>query len=909
MAAPVSTPVLVHTKLNRPRIAVELVVRDRLYAMLDGEQPLIVVTAPAGYGKTTLLSDWVAARQLRCAWLSLDANDNDLGVFLQYVAAALAPFVPAVDVTRIGASGAGVRVPLPTAAHWLAEALDANEEQIILVLDDYHVISEPEIHLFLAQLLRYPPACLRLVIVSRVDPPLQLAALRARGKLAEIRTRDLRFTDAETTTYLARELNGLPEPEIIENLIDSTEGWVAGLHLAALLLRNADAGAATSTIQRHRRLAIDYLAVEVFAQQPSDVQAFLLKTSILQRMCPSLCDAVLPSSGHTPAKQMLAYLEQQDLFVFALDDVGQWFRYHHLFQRFLRHMLESSTSPEELTALHRTAATWCCEQGLIDEAISYFLQGNRVEQAAALVEQHRQAAMNREDWAQLARWLHLLPRAAINTNLQFLLLESWVLHKYERLAELPERLDLAAALLDGSTLPPATQAALCGEIDALRSQFLYLVGEPQRANDAAQRALAALPLEYASARGLAWIFYAGGIFQLQGLQPALDTLGVAAAEDRTRSTLVTSRVLIATCFLYWMAADLPNLLATAEDLRQLAVRNNWPESRLWAHYFQGTAHYQLNNLPAARSNFAQVVQEQFAAAGYAYVYSSFGLAAALHGLGERGAAQAAAAAVMEHAHYTSDHDLRRVTVTFQAQLAAYRDEHDVAFVRAASGDRNVAAPMHTFFDVDVALIDLLVRIGTPACRDEAERRVSKLERRLAAEHNHRFLIEVLILKAILGAAQQPANARAALEEAIRLAQPGGVKRTFLDAPPALDSLLGALHLTGAQAAFVQEIKRLRASGEAKDETPHAPAIKRPVAIVQPHHPDLVELLTQRELEVLQLLALRLTNKEIALALSISTGTVKQHTRSVFQKLHADNRRDAIVQARSMGFRFDASYPA
>lgn len=901
---------LVHTKLNRPRIAVELVERHRLYAMLDVNRPLTVVTAPAGYGKTTLVSGWVEASQRRCAWISLDAHDSHPGLFIQYLYAALEQVLPPAAYARISAPGVGAPGPLAATARQLADVLEQVEEHFILVLDDYHTISEPAIHLFLAQLLRYPPHCLRLVIASRVDPPLPLAALRALNQLTEIRTRDLRFTDRETAEYLAHELDRALDPETLDLLMESTEGWIAGLHLATLLLRNKDAGSTAALVQRHRRLAIDYLTAEVFAEQPPDVQSFLLRTSILQRMCPALCDAILHAMKLPPARQIIEHLATLDLFIVALDDEQQWFRYHHLFQRLLRHMLDDSVSPGEIAALHRAASRWCGEHGFIDEAVSYALAGGDIEHAARLIEQHRHAAMNGENWQQLARWLHLLPPAVVSTDPRFALLEAWVLHKYQRLADLLERLDLAQALLDASTLPPETRSAQRGEIDALRSQYFYLSGEPRRAQEMARRALKNLPLQCASGRGLAWLFLAGSTFQLDGLQPAFSLLEAAWTEDPARRTAVASRILIVTCFLYWQAADMLNLKDVAEELLQLAVRNDWGESRLWAHYFRGSARYELNELDAAIDDFREVVNQRHAAAGYTYVYSSFGLAAALQAQGNLQAATAAAAAVLEQMPQTSDQDLRRTVTIFQALLTMRQGvPQDVDLTCPAGSDRALALPMPGFFETEVARVDLLVRKGTPACLAEAKRRVGLLENRLAADHNDRFLIDILVIKALLCAAQgQQSDALAALQQALALAQRGGLLRVFLDAAPALDPLLKTLQLAGPQESFRQYIRRERARSHAGTERANKPAAVANPALMQPRHPDLIELLTQRELEVLQLLALRMTNKEIARALAISTGTVKQHTRSVFQKLHAGNRRDAIVQARSMGFQFNATYP-
>jgi LuxR family maltose regulon positive regulatory protein len=866
-----------------------------------------VVTAPAGYGKTTLISDWVAATQPFCAWLSLDHDDSQPGVFIRYFLAAIKRCIPPDVYARVLEPVVGAPFSLAGVARQLADVLEQVEEHFVLVLDDYHAVTEPEIHLFLAQLLRYPPSCLRLVIASRTDPPLPLAVLRAQAQLTEIRTRDLRFTSAEMAEYLGRELHCELETETLSSLMDSTEGWITGLRLAALLLRNKDAGASAALVQRHRGLAIDYLAAEVFAQQPAELQSFLLKTSILQRLSPALCDAVAGPEKLLRAQQILAQLEKQDLFVVALDDTGQWFRYHHLFQQFLKRMLQESIGASEIDALYAAASRWCNDHGLVDEAIGYALAGNDMPEATRLIDCHRHAAMNREDWQQLERWLHLLPRAAINTSPQLLLLEAWTLHKYERLTEVRERLDLAQALLDTNMLSPATEASLRSELDALYSQQFFWTADPQDTAAAAQRALEQLPTEYASARGVAWVFLAGSLFQITALEPTLDTVGKMAAAEQSRHTAVASRILLAKCFLYWMAADLVNMQESAEELLALALRHSLQESRLWACYFRGCARYARNQLQAAIDDFSEVVQQRHAAAGFTYIYSVLGLAAALYAQGNSQAAQAAAGTVLEHAQRTDDPGTRLLGLAFQAHLAARQGSADLDFVRRTGADRSLEAmPLPGFFAAPVALADILIRANTPASLAEAGQRIDRLERRLIANHNDYFLIDVLILKAILYAGREQQAAAAALKKAVTLARRGGLIRAFLDAAPALDVLLTNMQWEAPLALFVEQIKKERKRKRAGNQPVGAPLRPVPVAL-QPRHPDLIELLTQREMEVLQLLALRMTNKEIAQALAISTGTVKQHTRSVFQKLHAENRRDAIVQAHKLGFQFNAAY--
>ncbi len=368
-----------------------------------------------------------------------------------------------------------------------------------------------------------------------------------------------------------------------------------------------------------------------------------------------------------------------------------------------------------------------------------------------------------------------------------------------------------------------------------------------------------------------------------------------------------------------MAADLLNLKEAAEELLLLARLHHWRESIVWALYFHGNAMYALNDLTAAADDYTEVLNQRHIAPGFAFVHCTFGLASVLQAQGNEQAAMAVVQMGRDYGRQIGNEPIQHTVAAFQAYLAARQGRLDEAYAWAVGANRAVQAlPMPHFFAPGVAIAAILVQAGTPACHAEAEQMLGQLERFLAATHNRRCLVDVLILKAILWhARQRRPDALAALAAAVAAAQPGRMLRPFLDADSALDTLLPHLRPDPEQAEFVEQIRRERGctkptgaviiQDKAYGAAPVNLSLSREV-IVQPQHPDLIELLTLRELQVLRLLAVRLTNKEIAHALGISVGTVKQHTRSVFSKLHADNRRDAIVQARNMGFQLDSPHP-
>jgi len=388
-AAAAERDVLLATKLHLPQPRAGFLPRlrlvDRLTEGLASE--LTLVCAPAGFGKTSLLGDWARRRTQPTAWLSLDEGDNDPVRFWWYVAAAL-------DTAGAGTGRLTARLggPRPVALELVVTAvinqLATSPDEVVLVLDDYQVIESPAVHDSLVLLLDRLPPGLRVVLASRADPPLPLARLRARNQLAELRAADLRFTLLEAAAFL-REAAGLDLTAASLAALDArTEGWAAGLQLAALSLRgHTDPAGFVATFSGSHRHVLDYLTEEVLTRQPGQVTSFLLETSVLERLSGPLCDAV---TGRTDSQVMLEAIERANLFLLPLDEVRRWWRYHHLFADLLRARLQQA-HPDRVPALHRNAAAWLERRGLVDDAIRHALAAGEVEWAARLVEQHAQA--------------------------------------------------------------------------------------------------------------------------------------------------------------------------------------------------------------------------------------------------------------------------------------------------------------------------------------------------------------------------------------------------------------------------------------------------------------------------------------------------------------------------------------
>ena len=560
MAHPAELLNLRWTKLSPPRTAGDLVRRARVRERLDRslEHPLTLVCAPAGYGKTTLLSDWLAGSGYPYVWLSLDESDNDLVVFLNYFVAAIRTVYPQACTNTLGLLAAPELPPPTRLANALANDLEALPCQpgpadgrcCILVLDDYHLLRNEAIAALLGEIWRHPPRTVHLILSTRQDPPLPLDVLRARGELSEIRIQELRFTREEVAVFM-QQATGLPLDEpAIALLAERTEGWAAGLRLAALTLTtHDDIHGHLAELPADNRYVMDYLMGEVLSHIPAATQEFLLKTSILDRLSGPLCDAVTGTAASPwNGQAYLAWLAQAGLFTWSVDPQQQWYHCHHLFRRLLRIQLEQRHSPEEIAKLHIRASAWLAGNGFVDEAIEHSLTAGDVAEAIRLVETHRHAAMNQERWPDLQRWLSRLPRQVIDEHPELVLAEAWLLHHRAALADVPERLARAEALLqqtplgEHARLDEEARLRLQGEIDALTSQLVYWTADAERTLTLAQRALAVTPIEHSYVRALARLFAATALQMRGDIRGRSQRLDEGLREDRFRSHTYAPRL-------------------------------------------------------------------------------------------------------------------------------------------------------------------------------------------------------------------------------------------------------------------------------------------------------------------------------------------------------------------------------
>lgn len=488
-------PPLLTTKLYIPSLRPELVSRPRLLTRLNEglarQAGVTLISAPAGFGKTTMLSAWIPHSQRCVVWVSLDEGDNDPTRFWVYFIGAIQKLQSNLGENALLLLQSPQPPPLELILTTLLNELAPFPDSFALVLDDYHVVENPAIHAATLFLLDHLLPQMHLIITTRVDPPLPLSRLRARGQLTELRAADLRFTSAEVATFL-NEVRGLNlSAETVVALETRTEGWIAGLQLAALSMQGRDnINGFVEAFTGSHRFILDYLTDEVLQQRPKGTGDFLLQTSILDRLCGSLCDAV---TGQRDGQMTLERLEQANLFIVALDDERKWYRYHHLFAEVLRQGLQRSLSAEVVADLHCRASTWYEQEGLVDEAVHHALVGYDFEQAARLIEGVHSTKWQTGEIKTLQGWLAALPVAAWRTHPRLWLVQAWAAMTLGEFSEADEKLreaEAAVALLD-----EASARSLLPEVLAFRASYASLIRDPS-AVQLAQQALRDLPQDY-----------------------------------------------------------------------------------------------------------------------------------------------------------------------------------------------------------------------------------------------------------------------------------------------------------------------------------------------------------------------------------------------------------------------------
>ena len=894
-------PALLTTKLYIPPVRPELVPRPKLLERLNVglTRKLTLVSAPAGYGKTTLISAWLHTTDLPFTWFSLDEGDNDPIRFFTYLVAALQEVDVQMGCTVQERLEAAQPPALESLVAMLINDIATASRRFVLVLDDHHTITERAIHEGIGFLLDRQPPQMHLVIATRQDPPLPISRLRARGEMTEIRRQELCFSPQETADFFKRSLGLDLSASEMAILGERTEGWIVGLQLAGLSMQGRDVENRARFIDefsgRHHFI-LDYLTDEVLRRQPEPIQTFLLQTCILDRMCGPLCDALvgqaagpegaLASDGQTTLEK----LQSANLFVVPLDDERNWYRYHQLFAQLLRARLRETYLGRAIE-LHRRAATWYEEAGLGYDAVRHAIATKDDALAASVMER---AILKLDTWMSVdittvLGWIRALPDKVVRTKPWLRLFMSRTLYITGHREAADQILQDLEEWLQANTDVPEAEYLL-GLALADRAGYASVHGELRQARELAERMLARASRSdvVTRVRALAILgmahYRAGALGEAhrafsEAVDAGREEDGIRFAIGPIVSNLAEIQFLQGHLRLAWQTCQQAVEIGTVDGQRHATTG--------FAGLERAKISYEWNDLEAAERNVLEGL-ELLRRGGIGEHFGNMHavLAQIRQAQGDRAGARSA---ILEAVQITESARIRRLSIqalAYQTRIWLAQGELELARRWARDYGQTGETEYLREFE-DLTLVRVMLAEDQPA---EALALLDSLLRGAVAAGRGGRVIEVLALRSLARQAQgQTTRALDDLARALELAEPESFVRTFVDEGDPMATLLRQAASQGIAPAYASRLLSAFRASESRGPT----GLSLPV---QP----LVEPLSKRELEVLDLLAEGLTNAEIAQRLVVSVPTVKSHTRSIYGKLGVHSRKQAVAQSRKLG---------
>jgi LuxR family maltose regulon positive regulatory protein len=875
---------LLSTKLYIPSPRPNLVARPRLVEHMESgfhqNHKLTLISAPPGFGKTTLIGEWIVAGRRPVAWLSLDEADDDPVRFTSYLVATFQQVDASIGQAVQLALQSPQMPPIQSLVTPLINDIIAAGKDLTLVLDDYHLISSLTVQQILEFLVEHQPPSMHTIISTREDPLLPLTRLRARGQLTEIRERDLRFTAEEAATFLNQTMGLSVSGEAVQALANRTEGWVAGLQLAALALKQGgdDTDSFVATFAGGDRYIMDYLVTEVLGQQPEETRVFLYQTAILDTLAADLCDAI---TERQDSRQILDRLEGANLFLFPLDNRREWYRYHRLFAEFLR----MSLGREEQKGLHQKAMAWYEEHGLMDKAIQHALVYARLsadlDPAERLIRLAAEAALMAGNLTTLQGWLDALPDAHVRACGELATCKGWMLAFTGASAQAEEYAIAAeAAFQQDATLP-----ANWGKLLLLRAFVAALSRQDyEDAIALTGGALEALGDEHPHWQVIAYWIRAESLERTRNISQAIDAFRKARQTGLAQGNHIFTSIAEGSLALSLNTHGLRReALHICEEALERYTDDLGRHSPMACLIFirLGMLAYETNQVELSRHYYEQALSlSEKLALGTNLTYLYGMLAPTLYAQGETGAALDA----LQKAYpIVNEMDYLEVDWFLGLEAGIRLKQGEFAFVQRWAETANMSPgdePEYMRIEQQLVYARLLLAENRPA---DARRWLAALEHFTQERGLFRWLISTHILQALL--AEQMGDRVAAcdaLTQALQLAAPEGYFRAFLDEDRRVVTLLPEVRHVAPD--FVGRLLDFARQVDARQGRPTQP---------------LEEPLSERELEVLGLIASGLSNSDIAQKLFITVGTVKRHINNIYGKLEVTSRTQAMVKAREL----------
>jgi LuxR family maltose regulon positive regulatory protein len=910
---------LILTKLCLPFIRPSLVTRQHLLEqLLQGLRgPLTLIIAPAGFGKTTLAASAVASCGMPVAWLSLDPNDSQAGRFLNYVITALQTADQTIGREATQLLGGLQQVSPESVLISLINDLNTAAREMVLVLDDYQFISSQAVHDQVLFLLEHCPVTLHLLIASRSDPPLPLARLRVRGQMIELRTADLRFTPEEAAQFLNEIMSLQLDTESIAMLEQRTEGWIAGLQMAALSMRGrGDVGEFIKGFSGTNRYILDYLLEEILSRQSPQIQHFLLYTSILERLAAPLCDALLvndeavqrEANGGSPGSEslrfgesafILEYLERANLFLVPLDDERIWFRYHHLFADLLRTQLQQSLGVQGVVQLHVRAADWHGQNGSLVEAIHHASMASDEERVERFIEQNYMELVSRGEQSWLRSWTGTLSKVQVYHRPWLCIYKAYSHSWFGELDRAEVFLEAAEKRIRADTSAPDTQSML-GHVTYIKSRVTAMRGDLPRAIEYCIAAREYVPpsnlaLQLDTRITLGYEYFLNGDYENASLilnEMIRSGISAGAVINTVAASCLMAR-------LYTIQGLLHKSYDTYQTTTQLIpdARGQHLGARALVEVGIADVLCEWNELDAALTHLKQglsLLPLWGKADDLTLAYITLARIHLAQG-NESAAIEAVEKATQVVQKSGLFPEAPRALELAQVKTWLAQGDLQAATHWAASLQQRLGSDDQFMFENELTHIAQARVLIAQNSVNEAIEILLRLEETACSAHRMGRVIEILLIESL--AMRRKGDFEAAilaLTKCLTLAEPQGYVRVFLDDGKPVQTLLAEWLAHANPSSLRNYAVRLLSHFDTEPPVVTAAQVK-----VLPTG-NLIEPLSERELEVLHLMALGRTNKEIAQQLIVAPGTIKAHTASIYRKLNVTNRTEAAARARQLG---------
>lgn len=892
---------ILNTKLYKPEVKSHYVFRKEIVENLEQhrDKPLTLVVAATGYGKSVTISEWLDFTKAKHCWVTLDDELNDLQLFLNHLVFSVKNSFPD-SLQELSKILEAIELPNEkTISNYLINDLDEIGENLILVLDDYHLINNKQIHTLLEGLLKYCPKKFHLIIITRRDPPLKLNTLKANGEVNEIRMSDLSFTPTETVT-LANKLTRLELSEdLVKDLLEKTEGWIVGLRLALLTMNNErDLKKAVDEIKGDKHFFTQYLLAEVLHLQEKEVRKILLIASIFDRFNKELMKCVMKdhslindNTDDSVFDNLFDRFKNASLFIISLDSNGEWFRYHHLFRDFLINQVKKQYSNEEIKEYHKHGSEYFYSNNLFEEAIYHSVKSDNIKLIVKIFEQNKYELLSKDKFNILWKWLKLIPEEIITKELHLLFTRTLLHDTKADYIAMQNDLVVARKLLGESTNTSKQKKQLLAEYHAVHCCLSYISGNIQETIDHYENAFKLLSKNQLYFIDIALAYGAFAINSSCRPDEAITSVNNYLKDLPASYTFSRMRGIMILSLVYSFQGSLKEIVKLSRQAQPVFNKNNQWVSLAYANYFLSETNYQWNELDNVIKYIDQVEEHKYAGRPHWILNCLYTKAFTLQAKGNY---EELELTILNLNTFAKDYGLGpfyMMVKTCEVELALRQNNIEKALKISKGINFEVYPPVFYFFIPQLTYIKLLLSMDDMISTDEAADRLEKLIEFGRTTFRQNLLIQALPLQSLICVRKgNEEKANILIEEALTIAEPGGFIRTFLDLGKPMEKLLMSVYKTNPDNIYLNSILR-----EFKKEKQNI----SPQVIID-KKTGLSENLSAREIELLYLVAKGLRNREIADKLNLSTISIKKYLSNIYLKLDVGNRVLALSKARELG---------